>query len=82
MRLPLISGMTSGTLGSIGNAEELSITTAPAFTAAGKNFLEVPPPAENNAMSTPSKEFSVSSSRSFAHDSRRSCRPNVRSPSP
>ena len=62
MRLPLISGITSGTFGSIRKAEELSITTAPAFTAAGENFLEVPPPAENSAMSTPSKECSVSSS--------------------
>ncbi len=62
MRLALISGITSGTFGSIRNAEELSITTAPAFTAAGENLREMPAPAENNAMSTPSKDFSVSSS--------------------
>ena len=62
MRLPLISGMTSGTFGSIRNAEELSITTAPAFTAIGENRRETPLPAENSAMSTPSKAFSVSSS--------------------
>src|SRR4051812_22134697 len=62
IRLPLISGITSGTFGSIRNAEELSMTTAPAFTADGENFRDVPPPAENSAMSTPSKERSVSSS--------------------
>ena len=62
MRPALISGITSGTFGSIRKAEELSTTTAPAFTAIGANFLEMPPPAENSAMSTPSKECSVSSS--------------------
>src|SRR5438094_10014135 len=35
---------------------------APALTAAGENFREVPLPAENSAMSTPSNDFSVSSS--------------------
>ena len=35
MRLALISGITSGTFGSIRNAEELSMTTAPALTAIG-----------------------------------------------
>src|SRR5438105_14123134 len=58
----LISGITSGTFGSIRNAEELSITTAPAFTAIGANFREMPEPAENSAISTPSNEVSVSSS--------------------
>ncbi|MGY3160156.1 hypothetical protein ACVW0V_009296 [Bradyrhizobium elkanii] len=62
MRLALISGITSGTFGSIRNAEELSTTTAPDFTASGANFLEMPLPAENSAMSTPSKARSVSSS--------------------
>ena len=62
MRRALISGITSGTFGSIRKAEELSTTTAPALTATGANFREMPPPAENSAMSTPSKEFSVSSS--------------------
>src|ERR1700704_2074938 len=62
MRLALISGITSGTFGSMRKADELSTTTAPAFTAMGANFLETPPPAENSAISTPSKEFSVSSS--------------------
>ena len=62
MRRALISGITSGTFGSIRNADELSTTTAPALTAIGANFLEMPPPAENSAISTPSNEFSVSSS--------------------
>jgi hypothetical protein len=58
----LISGTTSGTPSSMRNAEELSMTTAPAFTAMGAKRLEMPLPAENNAMSTPSKLASVSSS--------------------
>ena len=66
MRLPLISGITSGTFGSIRKADELSMTTAPALTAIGANFLAMPLPAENSAMSTPSKESSVSSSTTIA----------------
>src|SRR6185437_2643016 len=62
MRRALISGITSGTAGSIRNAEELSTTTAPAFAAAGAKRFAGPLPAENSTMSTPSKEFSVSSS--------------------
>jgi hypothetical protein len=65
MRLPLISGIASGTLGSMRKAEELSMTTAPAFTAIGENFRETPLPAENSAISTPSKELSRSSSISM-----------------
>ena len=38
MRRPLISGITSGTFGSMRKAEELSITTAPAFTAIGADL--------------------------------------------
>src|SRR5207244_5315105 len=62
MRPALISGITSGTFGSMRKAEELSTTTAPAFTATGANLREMLPPAENSAMSTPSNERSVSSS--------------------
>ena len=62
MRRPLISGIASGTLGSMRNADELSITTAPAFTAIGENLRETPLPTENSAMSTPSKESSRNSS--------------------
>src|ERR1700736_1352649 len=62
MRLALTSGITSGTFGSMRKADELSMTTAPVFTAMGENFREMPPPAENSAISTPSKELSLSSS--------------------
>ena len=41
--------------------EELSTTTAPAFTAAGAKRFDCAPPAENSAMSTPSRLASVSS---------------------
>ena len=47
----LISGITSGTVGSMRNAEELSTTTAPAWAAMGANFFEIDPPALKNAMS-------------------------------
>ena len=57
----LISGTTSGTASSMRKAEELSMTSAPARTAMGAKRLEMPLPAENNAMSTPSKLVSVSS---------------------
>src|SRR6185369_13268402 len=62
IRPALISGITSGTFGSMRKAEDLSITTAPALTAAGENFRDVLLPAENSAMSTPSNDCSVSSS--------------------
>ena len=39
MRFALISGITSGTFGSIRKAEELSTTTAPALTAIGAILL-------------------------------------------
>ena len=62
IRRALISGITSGTSVSIRKAEELSTTTAPALTAMGANFFEMLPPAENSAMSTPSKDVSTNSS--------------------
>jgi len=43
------------------NADELSITVAPARTAMGAKRFEVLPPAENSAMSTPLKLCSFSS---------------------
>ena len=49
------SGTTSGTSGSIRQAEELSITIAPAAAAFGAYSLEVVLPAENRAMSRPEK---------------------------
>ena len=38
------------------------MTTQPAAAAIGANFREMPPPALNRAISTPSKDFSVNSS--------------------
>jgi hypothetical protein len=66
MRRALISGITSGTSASIRNAEELSMTTAPAFAAVGENLRETELPAENSARSTPAKEPSVSSSMTIS----------------
>src|SRR5580658_5127992 len=57
----LISGTTNGTLVSMRKAEELSTTVAPARTAIGAKRLEVLPPAEKSARSTPAKLASVSS---------------------
>ena len=54
----LTSGTTSGTSGSMRNALELSITTAPALTAAGTRRLLISPPALKKVTSTPSKAFS------------------------
>ena len=58
----LTSGTTSGTLGSMRNAEELSITIAPAARAAGANSRLRVAPALKSAMSTPLKVFAFSSS--------------------
>ena len=57
----MISGTTSGVFESMRNAEELSTTTAPAFTATGAKRFDCAPPAENSAMSTPFRLSSVSS---------------------
>ena len=55
------SGTTSGTSGSIRQALEVSMQTAPAMTADGQNSLEPLPPAARSAISTPSKESCFSS---------------------
>src|SRR6185437_3702349 len=57
----LISGTTSGTVASMRKADELSTTTAPCSTASGAKRLEVLPPAEKSATSTPRKLSSVNS---------------------
>ena len=49
----LTSETTSGTSGSIRQAEELSITTAPAAATRGAMALAVALPAENSTMSNP-----------------------------
>src|SRR6266851_6154157 len=56
------SGTTSGTLGSMRKADELSITIAPAARAAGANSRLRPAPALKKAMSMPLKESAFSSS--------------------
>ena len=49
----LTSATTSGTAGSIRQADELSITTAPASATLGASVFEAPLPAENSTMSRP-----------------------------
>ena len=56
------SGTTSGTLGSMRKADELSITIAPAARAAGANSRLRPAPALKKAMSMPLKQSAFSSS--------------------
>src|SRR3954469_24316318 len=58
----LISGITSGTVGSMRNADELSTTAAPALAAMGPYTLLIEPPALKNAMSMSLKLSSFSSS--------------------
>ncbi|MEI2641674.1 MAG: hypothetical protein V9G10_04920 [Candidatus Nanopelagicales bacterium] len=58
----LTSATTSGTSGSIRQAEELSTTVAPAAATFGASCLLVPPPAENSAMSIPLKSAVAASS--------------------
>ena len=53
MRCPLTSLTISGTSGSIRNADELSITRAPAAANFGAYAREPVAPAENKAMSSP-----------------------------
>ena len=57
MSPPLISGTIRGTDSDMRNADELSTTTAPEFTATGPNSLEIPDPALKRATSIPSNEF-------------------------
>ena len=52
-RCPLTSATISGTSGSMRNAEELSITIAPASANFAANALDEVAPAENRAMSSP-----------------------------
>ncbi len=52
-RCPLTSATISGTSGSIRNADELSITIAPASANFAANARDEVAPAENRAMSSP-----------------------------
>ena len=56
----LISGMTSGTAGSMRNADELSMHTMPALAAGGSAWRETAAPAEASAKSSPWNHPSVS----------------------
>ena len=58
----LTSETTSGTSGSIRQADELSMTTAPASATRGAYSLELPLPAENRTMSRPPKSAVAASS--------------------
>ena len=60
----LTSGTTSGTCGSMRQADELSTTTAPASATRGARTLEVAPPAENRTMSSPDQSAVSASSTS------------------
>ena len=53
------SGTTSGTSSSMRKALELSIMPAPAAVTASRISLDTEAPAENSAMSTPSKDSGV-----------------------
>ena len=55
----LASTTMRGTSGSLRQADELSTTVAPAAANRGAYCLEVPPPAENRAMSMPRRDSSV-----------------------
>ena len=62
MACGLTSETTSGTSGSIRNAEELSTTTAPASANFGARARDVVAPAENSATSRPLGSAVVASS--------------------
>src|SRR5512143_2551906 len=66
---------TSGTVGSIRQAAELSMTVAPWATAAGVRSRDTSPPAENRAMSTPSNADGTASPISSERPSRRTLCP-------
>ena len=66
---------TSGIVGSIRQADELSMTVAPRATAAGASSFEMSAPAENRAMSTPSKASGTASAISSVRPSTDTVRP-------
>ena len=74
----LTSGMTRGTPSVMRNALLLSTTVHPTSEAMGAYFLEMEPPAEKRAMSTPLKDFSVSSSTVYSAPSKEYVRPAER----
>jgi hypothetical protein len=68
-RSGLTSDTTSGTSGSLRQAELLSITTAAGGRRAGASFFEVEPPAEKNTTSSPAKSAVSASSTTISRPS-------------
>ena len=66
---------TSGMVGSIRHADELSMTVAPWATAAGASSCDTPAPAEKSAMSTPSNASGTASPISSVRPSIETVRP-------
>src|SRR6476660_1123895 len=79
---PIASGLTSlttsGTSGSIRQAEELSTTTAPAAANRGASSRELAAPAENSAMSMPDGSAVSASSTVISRPSKDSVVPAER----
>src|SRR3954447_5076120 len=74
----LTSATTSGTSGSIRNADELSTTTAPRSTAIGAHSRERAAPALNSAMSTPSNSSGATACTSISSSPKRTRLPALR----
>ena len=72
------SATTSGTSGSMRNAEELSTTTAPAAATFGAMARLVVAPAENSAMSSPEKSAVAASSTAICSSPHGSVVPALR----
>src|SRR3990172_167165 len=76
--LALTSGTTSGTSGSMRQAELSSMATAPAFTAYGISVLDTSVVAEKKVRSTPRNDLVVASSTSTSHSPTVILRPTER----
>ena len=74
----LTSGTTRGTSGSMRQADELSMTVAPAAATTGARVFEVAPPAENSAISRPLQSAVAASSTVICRPSKSSERPALR----
>ena len=75
----MISGTTSGTVGSIRNAFDLSTTTAPARAAMGACSFDCAVPAEKKAMSIPRSASGVTFSTRTASPANATLFPTERS---
>ncbi len=72
------SGTDNGTSGSMRNALELSMQTAPVAAISGRKAREIAPPAETNATSTPRAASTVSSRTSCSVSANVTRRPALR----